>query len=206
MRKLQFFAIMVSLSAGLIPWAAVHSQPGPDTVLLRPTTRRPVVVDVQSFGSWTVKCTKGTPQSLIPGVKVSEADKQKVRDCRAVAKLSMNNSPLLPVRLIFSVIGKRTKVRILSFTPPRFALTNLNGPTLKVGARNIPLRALRRCVPMSCVSFNDVPIGELANIENAKSIALVMPDLPGSKAVEFNIPSQGLGPALEMVRKVAPQS
>lgn len=206
MRKFQFFAIIVALSAALIPWTAVHAQPGPDTVLLKPTTRPPVVVDVQSFGTWTVKCTKGTPQTLLPGVKVSEADKQELRDCRAATSLNMNKSPLLPVRVIMSIIAKRTKVRILTFTPPRFALTNLNGPILKIGAKSIALKAMRRCVPLSCASFNDVPISELAAIENAKTIALVMPDLPGAKAVEFNVPSSGLGPALERVRKVAPQS
>ena len=206
MRHVRLFAFALSLAAGLAPWAAVHSQPGPDTVLLHSPVRRPVVVDFKSFGTWIIKCTKGTPQSLLPGVKVSEADKQKLRDCRAVAQVNMNKSPLLPVRLIFSIINKRTQVRILTFIPPRFALTNLNGPTLKIGPKSIALRAMRRCVPLSCASFTDVPISELANIENAKTIALVLPDLPGTKPLELNIPSSGLGPALEMVRTMAPRS
>lgn len=206
MRKFWLFMFAASLSAGLIPWAEVHAQLDPDRVLLRSPTKRPVVVDLRVFENWTVKCTKGTPESLLPGIKVKPADEQVLRDCRAVTLLAMNKSPLLPVRLIFSIIDKRTKIRILAFVPPRFALTNINGPTLKIGTKTIALHSMRRCTPVSCASFADVPIAELTTIENAKSMALVLPDLPGTKALEFNIPSPGVGQALEAVRKMAPRS
>lgn len=207
MRKFCLFVFIATLSAGLMPWAEVHSQPDEDSMVFHPPPGpRPVVIDIKSFGNWKVRCTKGTPQTLLPGIKVTDADRQKLRDCRAVTVQTLNNSSLLQVRLSFSIIEKRTKIRMLTFIPPRFALTNMNGPTLKVDTKNIAIHAMRRCTPVSCASSVDVPISQFASFGNAKSMALIMPDLPGTKPFELNLPTSGLAPALDLVRKMAPQS
>jgi len=207
MRKFCLFVFIATLSAGLMPWSEIHAQSDDDGMPFRPPPGpRPVVVDVQAFQTWRVRCTKGTPQTLLPGIKVTEADRQKLRDCRAVTVVTLNNSPLLPVRLSFSIIGKRTKIRLLTFIPPRFVVTNMNGPTLKVDAKKIDIHAMHRCTPVSCASSADVPISQIASLGNAKSMALVLTDLPGTKPLELNLPTPGLGPALDLVRKMAPSS
>ena len=123
--------------------------------------------------------------------------------CRAVAKSHVNNNPLLEMRVVFLLVPQKSTIKVLAVFPPRFTLSALKGPRLKLGATVLQLRPYPRCDPLSCGAATEIPVARVADIKNAKSVVLELPDLSATKPVEYTIPASGLSPAIEALEKLA---